>query len=77
MKHKIFTTYGETPIKNIKTPIRRFNGDGEDEDFMPNNLTYASECTEAQAATIELLEHIRALLVVIIIVKIICLCFKK
>lgn len=73
-KHQIFSTYADTPIKNVKTPIRRFNGDPEDEDIMQTEVipVYA----DADAATIQLLEHIRALLLVILILKIVCLWMK-
>lgn len=73
MRHRIFTTYGDTPIKNVKTPIRRFDGDPDEEDKVIETVPVY---TEADDATIQLLEQIRALLVVIIIIKIVCLCIK-
>lgn len=75
MKHRIFTTYADSPIKNIKTPIRRFNGDpDEDNDVITTEYTDA-EITASMS--IELLQHIRTLLLLILVVKIICLCIKK
>ena len=73
-KHQIFSTYADTPIKNVKTPIRRFNGDPEDEDIMQAEVVPVY--TDADAATVQLLEHIRALLLVILILKIVCLWMK-
>lgn len=75
MKRRIFATYADEPIKNIKTPIRRFNSD-PDED----NDVITTEYTEAEitaSMSIELLQHIRTLLLLILVVKIICLCIKK
>lgn len=72
MKRRIFTTYGDEPIKNIKTPIRRFNGETEEDEVTNNTVIYANEDVNT-----ELLFQIRALLVVIIIIKIICLFIKK
>lgn len=75
MKRRIFTTYADSPIKNIKTPIRRFNGDpDEDNDVITTEYTDA-EITASMS--IELLQHIRTLLLLILVVKIICLCIKK
>ena len=75
MKRRIFTTYADSPIKNIKTPIRRFNGDpDEDNDVITTEYTNA-EITASM--NIELLQHIRTLLLLILVVKIICLCIKK
>ena len=73
-KHQMFSTYADTPIKNVKTPIRRFNGDPEDEDIMQAEVVPVY--TDADAATVQLLEHIRALLLVILILKIVCLWMK-
>lgn len=75
MKRRIFATYADEPIKNIKTPIRRFNSD-PDED----NNVITTEYTDAEitaSMSIELLQHIRTLLLLILVVKIICLCIKK
>ena len=72
-KHRIFTTYGETPIKNIKTPIRRFSGDPEEETVTPQEEIVYTEISDNSA----ILGQIRTLLVVIIILKIICMCIKK
>jgi len=75
MKRRIFATYADEPIKNIKTPIRRFNGDpDEDNDVITTQYTDA-EITASMS--IELLQHIRTLLLLILVVKIICLCVKK
>lgn len=75
MKRRIFATYADEPIKNIKTPIRRFNSDpDEDNDVITTEYTDA-EITASMS--IELLQHIRTLLLLILVVKIICLCIKK
>lgn len=71
MKHNIFTTYSASPIKNVKTPIRKFNDETEE-------IQTAVENTVATTpATIVVLEQIRTLLLVMIIIKVLCLCFKK
>lgn len=73
-RHRIFTTYGDTPIKNVKTPIRRFSGEPEDEEnVQENTIAYA----EVNDPAVDLLSQIRTLLVILIIIKIICLCIKK
>lgn len=73
-RHRIFTTYGDTPIKNVKTPIRRFSGEPEDEEnVQENTIAYA----EVNDPAVDLLAQIRTLLVILIIIKIICLCIKK
>lgn len=74
MKHNIFTTYSASPTKNIKTPIRRFNGESAEEEVVVNETTMEIAPLETQ---IMLLEHIRTLLVVMIIIIIICLIAKK
>lgn len=78
MKHAIFTTYGQTPIKNIPTPIKRFTGNQEDEEELTPATTYSTE--EIAAGTvIELLNQIRFLLFALVVIKVICLihCSKK
>ena len=72
MKHNIFTTYSASPIKNVKTPIRKFNDETEEVQTPVDNNTVAP----ADATTV-ILEQIRALLLVMIIIKVLCLCFKK
>lgn len=72
MKHNIFTTYSVSPIKNVKTPIRKFNDETEEAQAPVDNNTVAPA-----DATIVILEQIRALLLVMIIIKVLCLCFKK
>lgn len=73
MKHNIFTTYSASPIKNVKTPIRRFNDETTEETQTPvENTTVA-----VADATLIVLEQIRTLLIVMIIIKVLCLCFKK
>lgn len=71
MKHNIFTTYSASPIKNVKTPIRKFNDETEEAQAPVENTVTTAD------ATIVILEQIRALLLVMIIIKVLCLCFKK
>jgi hypothetical protein len=71
MKHNIFTTYSASPIKNVKTPIRKFNDETEEAQAPVENTVATAD------ATIVILEQIRALLLVMIIIKVLCLCFKK
>ena len=75
MKRRAFTTYGSTPIKNIKTPIRNINfATGEDEDIAIANDNVSTAMTDA---TVMMLEKIHAVLVIILIVLIIKLFIKK
>ena len=75
MKRPIFTTYGDTPIKNVKTPINRFDGDPEDDE--PMVLTSQEITTEEHMeAAVSLLNQIRVLLFVLVVLKLICL-FRK
>lgn len=79
MKHRIFTTYAQTPIKNIPTPIRRFTGGPEEnEDALVPATTFNAE-DNTVGMVIELLDQIRMLLFILIVVKVICLihCSKK
>lgn len=71
MKHNIFTTYSASPIKNVKTPIRKFNDETEEVQAPVENTVATAD------ATIVILEQIRTLLLVMIIIKVLCLCFKK
>lgn len=73
-RHRIFTTYGDTPIKNVKTPIRRFSGEPEDEENVQENTIAFAEVNDP---AVDLLAQIRTLLVILIIIKVICLCIKK
>ena len=79
MKHRIFTTYAQTPIKNIPTPIKRFTGDSEEEEETLVPATTLVPEDEALETAVELLNQIRVLLFVIIIIKVVCLiiCNKK
>lgn len=81
MKHRIFTTFGATPIKNIPTPIKRFDfATGEDEVAEQETLvpatTYDVENDNMDAALI-MLNQIRVLLLILVLLKIGCLIFKK
>ena len=72
MKHNIFTTYSTNPIKNVRTPIRRFNDETPEEEQVTVDSRIENEDT-----TIVLLQQIRTLLLVMIVIKVLCLCFKK
>lgn len=75
MKRRIFTTYADSPIKNIKTPIRKINfATGEDE------AETATLTTTVQASTtpsMDMLQRIHTLLIVVIVIQLICLFIKK
>lgn len=76
MKRRIFTTYADEPIKNIKTPIRKINyatGENEDE---ANDIVIPNTNNENYDMTVQLLEQIKTLLIVIIALKILCLIAK-
>ena len=79
MKHRIFTTYAQTPIQKITTPTKRFTRDyDEEEETVVPAATLVPE-DEALETAVELLNQIRVLLFVIIIIKVVCLiiCNKK
>lgn len=81
MKHRIFTTFGATPIKNIPTPIKQFNlATGEDENAEQEALvpatTYDVQEDNMDAALI-MLNQIRVLLLILVLLKVGCLIFKK
>lgn len=75
-KPNIFATYAAKPIKNVKTPIRRF--DGENEEVEPANenevIRYAE--TEEQSDAYAVLISIRNILLILLILKVICLIRK-
>ena len=81
---RIFATFGETPIKNIKTPIKRFNGDEEEEvvytpqdnDYYPQHPYYGMPANVTEEDTYRVLYQIKVLLFVLIILKLICLIRK-
>ena len=74
MKRRIISTYADTPIKNIKTPIRKINyATGEDE-ISEDTINYT---VEENDAVVEQLQIIKVLLIVIIALKVICLIIKK
>lgn len=73
VKKHIFATYGSTPIKNVKTPIRKWAGNETEEqevvEFNDQQIQYVSD-------EYRVLQHIRLLLLIIIVLKLICL-FRK
>ena len=75
MQRRIFTTYADSPIKNIKTPIRKINfATGEDE------VQIATPSTIVQATnppSMDMLQRIHTLLIVVIVIQLICLFIKK
>lgn len=75
MKRRIFTTYADSPIKNIKTPIRKINfATGEDE---VETATQPTTVEAATTASMDMLERIHTLLIVVIVIQLICLFIKK
>lgn len=75
MKRRIFTTYADSPIKNIKTPIRKINfATGEDE---VETVTQTTTVEAATTASMDMLERIHTLLIVVIVIQLICLFIKK
>ena len=75
MKRPIFTTYGDTPIKNVKTPINRFDGDPDEEEPMVIPTTDIT-ADERMETAISMLNSIRVLLFVLVILILICLIRK-
>ena len=73
-KHFIFKTYGATPIKNVPTPINRFDGNPDEEDAQ---VLVSSTDEEKIDAALDMLNHIQVILFAILILKLICLIFKK
>lgn len=75
MKRRAFTTYGTTPIKNIKTPIRNINfATGEDEDITMLNENTSVATTDE---TFMMLERIYGILLIMVIVQVIKIFIKK
>ena len=75
MKRRIFTTYADSPIKNIKTPIRKLNfATGEDEaQAAAPTTTVVADTTPSM----DMLQRIHTLLIVVIVIQLICLFIKK
>lgn len=75
MKRRIFTTYADSPIKNIKTPIRKINfATGEDEAQTTTRTTTVEATT---TPSMDMLQRIHTLLIVVIVIQLICLFIKK
>ena len=74
-KKSIFTTWAETPIKNVKTPIRRFDGESDEQEIIeyPVPEYEYEDCTNADVCL--LLNHIKAMLFVLLVLKVSCLIF--
>lgn len=72
----IFRTWESSPIKNVKTPIRRFNGeDDEDTEITP----VVTDPTQPETNSDDLyvaLNQIKFMLFVLLIMKLICLIRK-
>ena len=78
MKHSIISRWSNTPIKNIPTPINRFNGGDEDEDYEPITAREErEEISESGAVMLHMISEVRFLLIVLIVLKVICLLIKR
>lgn len=76
-KKRIFTTYGSDPIKNVKTPIRRFDTSEQEYDEQDVEIPENELCSiVTNEETYRLLYHIKVLLFVLVILKVICIIKK-